>query len=307
MGNIGSFFTSEQPESFSLDELTFCDPLPDMVELECPICFQVMLHNPCLVSCCGHHFCSYCITQAKISNKNCPYCKKHTYETMEDKGLARIIKSLRVKCIQHSRGCRWQGDLSALEDHLSRKKREGDCLFTTAGCRYACGHKDERGILSEHETNTCPNRPYTCSYCGLKLTFIEVTNAHTNVCPRYPITCPNLCDQEVVLERRYMKDHLKTSCPLTIVPCDYQQEGCNWKGHRRESTCHYSENCHQHLKAVCEKTRLLAAENEQLKSQIKELSNLSKKAASELRRQSGNIERLEVQVQRLQQQQQQQR
>ena len=292
----------ERPESFSLDELTFCHKLPELLELECPICLQVMINDPCLVSCCGHHFCGYCITQAKRSNNACPYCKADNYETMPDKGLERNIKTLRVKCTCNTSGCGWQGELSSLIDHLKKNEREGDCPCAVVECMNKCGHKQERHELGGHEKEVCPKRRYQCSHCGHKATYEAVTDKHYGVCQRYPILCPNGCDSiKHPLERRFMKKHIEKECPLTYIVCDYEKEGCGWKGQRRHFEEHCSKECVKHLRLVNERTKCLEEENKDLKRDVKELNGLVKKAASELRKQSVEIEKLQKHMRELQQ------
>ena len=219
---------------------------------------------------------------------------------MADKGLERIIKSLRVKCIRHSSDCTWEGELSTLEDHLKRDKREGDCPYAIVECRHTCGYKDERIILSEHETSHCPLRPHQCVYCAKKSTYSDVVNEHTKVCERYPITCPNGCNEATLIERRLMSEHVDNECPVAIVACDYWKEGCGWKGQRLHSDDHCSKECQRHLKLVYERTKKLEKENDGLKREIKQLNYLTKTAASELRKQSGDIERLQTQIRQLQ-------
>ena len=300
MGNV-FFGEKKPPESFSLDELVLCDPLPNLVDLECPICLQVMLYDPCLVSCCGHHFCGYCITQAKRNKRNCPYCKTENYDTMADKGLERIIKSLRVKCTGHLKGCQWKGELIDLVDHLKRDSREGECLYSIVECKYKCDYKKERNELSNHEVTSCPKRPYQCEYCGYKSTYVIVTTEHTSTCQRYPISCPNHCEEEMILERRFMDKHLVENCPLAKVTCDYHKDGCNWKGERQALEFHYAQNCPSHLMFVHKRTNRLEKDNGDLKKEIKELNSLMKNAARELREQSNDIRQLQAQIRELKQ------
>ena len=58
---------------FSKEELSFANELPEHVEIECPVCLDI-LTDPHLVSCCGHNFCGSCIERVKASNGSCPMC-----------------------------------------------------------------------------------------------------------------------------------------------------------------------------------------------------------------------------------------
>ena len=92
---IVDIMTVEDSVGFSQDELTFLEEPPKQIEIECPICLQVMLNDPHLVSCCGHHFCRTCV---KDSNGACPYCNEKEYQTMPDKEHLCIINGLKVNC-----------------------------------------------------------------------------------------------------------------------------------------------------------------------------------------------------------------
>ena len=45
-------------------------------------------------------------------------CKETNWSTMLDKQLRRKVQELRVFCHHKERGCRWEGKLSALEQHV---------------------------------------------------------------------------------------------------------------------------------------------------------------------------------------------
>ena len=293
MGQITSLFQyGSPPESFLKDELTFLHPLEDHLEIECPICLQVMLHDPYIVSCCGHHFCYYCITQTKRRDSSCPYCKSTSYDMIPDKGLDRIIKSLPVKCTEHRSGCKWNGILQTLSDHLSKQNREGECLYVAVACKSGCNYRDARCKLAFHEETACPKRPYVCMYCEHKSTYEDITGVHINTCDMFPVQCPNICNRSLVLQRRMVKGHLKDECPLEIVSCIYKDEGCKWKGQRKELSLHCENNMTEHLHLVSKVTQSLREENTSIKIELNELKSLTKKAASELRRQSSELDKL---------------
>ena len=114
---------------YSKDELTFVEEPPKILELECPICLQVMLNDPYLMSCCGHHFCGPCIKKVQEAKGPCPFCKESSYQAMVDKKTQRNINSLHVYCINNKEGCEWKRELKDLSSHLQQGIREGECQY----------------------------------------------------------------------------------------------------------------------------------------------------------------------------------
>ena len=88
---------------YSKNELTFVEEPPKLLdlELECPVCLQVMLNDPHLVSCCGHNFCGPCIKKIQSRNEPCPLCMENRYQAMVDKKTQRNINSLHIYCINN--------------------------------------------------------------------------------------------------------------------------------------------------------------------------------------------------------------
>lgn len=82
---------------FSKDELSFVKDLPEHVEVECPVCLNV-LTEPHLVTCCGHNFCESCILRIRGNSGPCPMCKETNYQSLADKKCIRIIRGLQVYC-----------------------------------------------------------------------------------------------------------------------------------------------------------------------------------------------------------------
>ena len=101
---------------YSKGELTFLEEPPKLLELECPICLQVMLNDPHLVSCCGHHFCGPCIKEVQSRNEPCPLCKENSCQAMVDKKaqLQCNINGLHVCCIINKERGKWKGEFKDL-------------------------------------------------------------------------------------------------------------------------------------------------------------------------------------------------
>uniref|UniRef100_A0A1X7T930 RING-type domain-containing protein n=1 Tax=Amphimedon queenslandica TaxID=400682 RepID=A0A1X7T930_AMPQE len=74
---------------FNKEEHSFLKELLEHVEIECPVCLNI-LTDPHLVSCCGHNFCGSCIERVKASNGSCPMCKEKEYQS--------FIRSVQVYC-----------------------------------------------------------------------------------------------------------------------------------------------------------------------------------------------------------------
>ena len=128
---------------------------------ECPVCL-LLLREPHLVGCCGHHFCASCVDRIRSSGKTCPLCNSASFKTMHNKGLERdMLNELMVFCTYKDRGCDWNGVLGSLEQHTDPVK--GTCPYTVVRCTWRCAEAIERRFLREHEEKSCSNRPwYVC-------------------------------------------------------------------------------------------------------------------------------------------------
>ena len=97
--------------SFSTADLSFVDPIPPTLDIECPVCFGILL-EPYLSNCCGHHFCGICIPNLK--DKPCPLCKK-SFSNMLNLSLQRQIGSVKIYCPLEKMGCEWTGELNIMK------------------------------------------------------------------------------------------------------------------------------------------------------------------------------------------------
>ena len=280
---------------YSKDELTFVEEPPKLLELECPICLQVMLNDPHLVSCCGHNFCGPCIKKLQEVKGPCPLCKHRGYQAMVDKKAQRNINGLHVYCINNKEGCKWNGELKNLSSHLQRGKREGECQYVRVDCKYrymnttdtlfrsfkisilyglthdpfkSCDFNNQRYKVSEHEKSDCPNRPYTCEYCGEDDTYALITDGHHPICKEYPVFCPNKCTEDK-MPRYRLQGHLNTSCPLQSIECEFSWAGCKVKPKRQDLPKHCSDNIQQHLSFVAKACQELKKENARMKERLK--------------------------------------
>lgn len=255
----------EEPITFSKDELVFAKGPPLEIEIECPICLQVMLADPHLVTCCGHHFCGSCIKPIQTGGQYCPFCKEKDYQAVPNKDRGRIIKGLKVRCVNLNEvrsvvdaGCQWVGDLKDLLPHLNQGKREGKCLHEQVKCRYMqCEIRDQRRCLDHHEEKECCHRPFDCLYCGCHDTYRQITNSHYTTCPLYPIDCPNEC-MSPKLPRYHVPTHLST-CLLEPVECEFSWAGCQERPLRQSFEQHKIDKQLKHLSLLansCERLSL---------------------------------------------------
>ena len=274
---------------FSKEELYFVNKLPEHVEIECPVCLNI-LANPHLVSCCGHNFCEDCIERVKASNGACPMCKERRYQSFIDKKCLRIINGLQVYCTNKDKGCQWKGELKNLSTHLNKGKREGECQYQQGiECRY-CRGIGQRRHLKPHEDNECLQRPFQCQYCYTKGTYHSITEEHYKKCSKYPVLCPNQCTLTQMLQGS-VTDHVDSECPLQPVDCVFSWAGCKERPLRKDIELHTTDTKHMMILAVAcgelkkenEKVKQeMATVRGELKEEIKELKDENKKLKQEL-------------------------
>ena len=264
---------------FSKEELSFVKELPEHVEIECPVCLNI-LTDPHLVSCCGHNFCGSCIERVKASNGSCPMCKEKEYQSFIDKKCSRIINGLEVYCSNKEKGCQWKGELKNMSTHLNKEKREGDCQYEEVKCQYEeCQERYQRRYLKNHEDKKCPERPFQCQYCGEEDTFLYITEDHYEECEEYPVTCPNKC-VSTNMPRGSLTAHIN-ECPLEPVDCVFSWAGCNDKPLRKDVHVHTADTKHMTLLAVA--CGQLKKENEQIKQENGEIKKENGEMKNEIK------------------------
>ena len=269
-------------------------------DTECPICLQVMLNDPHLVSCCGHHFCGTCIKRVKASNGACPYCKEKEYQTIP---VVRTLNGLKVNCT--NKDCEWKGDLKDLPVHLNKGKREGQCQYEVATCKnytkilktvHKCKVKLQRWSLQKHEISDCPHRPGQCNYCQYKGTYKSVIEYHYPECTQYPVPCPNKCGLQAI-PRCNIQTHVTEECPLQSVECEFKWAGCQYTLLRKHIQQHNNDSQLKHMS-------LLAKECRELKKENKTLINDSSKLKKENEELTQEIESMEREYAKLKRQNQ---
>ena len=82
---------------FKKEDLKFVQEPPE--DIECGICFKVMLEDPHQTRCCGKLICGSCHGEIRRRGAACPYCRDQSYEAFLDRIMLRRIRSIQVYCI----------------------------------------------------------------------------------------------------------------------------------------------------------------------------------------------------------------
>ena len=136
--------------------------------------------------------------------------------------------------------------MGSLDRHLNHNSVEGECQFVTMVCPYSCGNGFQRYQLEGHKTKDCPNRPFTCQYCGHKATHITVTKDHWPICTNHPVNCPKKSlGCQWAGERGDLDQHLNNGseegeCQFVRVACPYD---CGWCFKRCQLQKHKTKVC----------------------------------------------------------------
>ena len=258
-GNAGEYDFLEQPTD----------------EYFCPVTFALLL-EPYQTRCCGNHLSRE--AYQRLQGKRCPVCREENLTAVDDKYLKRKVMSLKVRCPHKAEGCKWQGELGNLEEHLNSAK---GCLFVDVDCPFSCGGRVQRRNLEEHKSQHCPKRPFACQYCNHEATFQEVTIEHWPVCEKFPLPCPNECGKKAI-ERQHLEGHLKQTCPLEVIQCDFSYAGCGAQLQRRLMSAHVKEGTGAHLSLVAEVSKHQADHIKKLENQIKQQADHIKKLEDQI-------------------------
>ena len=258
-------------------ECEFVEKPPKAFQTECPVCLLV-LREPFQVTCCGYAFCRVCIERIKKDNKPCPCCNSKDFDKFEDKRLKRSLYEFKVYCTNKQQGCKWEGELGELDNHLNsnpgQQNQLDGCQFMQINCLH-CEELFLRSDIQLHQETACLKRPFSCEYCNkFDSTYEDVTTNHWPVCGCYSVLCSNKCGETI--ERQNLETHVADVCPETIIDCDFEYTGCNVKLPRKDMPTHVKERTVEHLslhaknyKAVID---TLKKENEQLKIVINQLT-----------------------------------
>ena len=223
--------------SYNGTEYSFVSKDPAQIEdLKCAICLE-LVYEPVLTSC-GHLFCQRCVRE----QTKCPTCRAEL-QCMRNQRDERRVKSLKVKCPNSEKGCKWQGDLGDTTQHTGT-----NCQMETIPCPKGCKEKIVRGRLQEHATN-CTQRAYMCPHCWFTGTFANVTTTHFTSCNAFPLTCPAGCQNRCL--RKKMASHL-AECKEEFVSCTYASVGCQKLIKRKQLQAHVDDQKDYHFQRAME-------------------------------------------------------
>ena len=275
------------------EEYDFVEQPPE--EYFCPVSFAVLL-EPYQTQCCGNHLSQK--AYRRLQGQPCPVCREDNLTAMKDKFHKRKVMSLRVRCPHKAEGCKLEGELGNLEQHVK------GCQYAAVLCpnirinryyRLLCNERVQRRNLEEHMSHHCPLRPFTCQYCNHKATYQEVTKEHWPVCEKYPLPCPNECGEEEI-ERQHLKKHLEQTCQLEVIKCEFNYTGCGAQLQRRLMSAHMKENMEAHLLMMMQDVQQERKRNCQLEDCIKQQADQIKQQGYQIKQQGDQIKQQGYQI-----------
>ena len=210
---------------------TFLDRATNVLEeLKCPICLE-LVSDPVQTSC-GHLFCGKCINGAPT----CPVDRKRFTKTT-DHFNKRRLGNFRVLCPNSEKGCEWEGELRASEEHTATT-----CEYQAVKCVKGCAGEVERRHLALHWQESCGGRQYACPHCTHSGTYDFITRCHVPTCGSFPLPCPAGCNEQ--LTRGSIAGHLSSTCPGEWVECAHKMVGCTSIVKRKDLEEHTSDKDH---------------------------------------------------------------
>ncbi|XP_065659295.1 TNF receptor-associated factor 6-like isoform X3 [Hydra vulgaris] len=93
----------------------------------------------------------------------------------------------------------------------------------------------------------CDNFLKSCQWTGE----LKTINIHEEKCEYLPLCCVNQCGMKIL--RKEMSSHITDSCDNTIIPCQYLNIGCKFKGMRKEHETHADSSMQAHLSLAISK------------------------------------------------------
>ena len=236
--------------------------------LICQIC-QCPSREPHLSVCCGHIFCKSCLEGANrvtfVTNA-CPMCRSEEFVTVPNLQADRIIRSLIVYCSNKNEGCEWQGEINAINSHLSNSN---GCQFHEVNCPNDCGRAYQRQYLTSHVDTECPRRKVNCQYCHDIGEYQFIDGQHKEKCPKFPLQCPNSCGIGII-PRDGVREHINV-CPLQLIQCKYHIIGCEVTMARKDQEKHNKEMMEEHLSLSVTELAATKAKSEQQDQNFREL------------------------------------
>ncbi|CAD6197423.1 unnamed protein product [Caenorhabditis auriculariae] len=216
----------------------------------CPICAQA-LREPYQLGC-GHHYCKICLETCQESAP-CSVCHQPILhgECKHDKKKHREIQELSVFCSHEKLGCKWEGCLTDLEEHVA------SCEFEANRCEN-CGRKIPRVDFLKH-VSECEKERVKCEFCEKNVRRQEAER-HLKTCSKVLISCPFQCGL-VDRTREEIELH-RPSCPNVDNVCPFIQFGCNFAGDKESVQKHLSDEPIRHIIYLCDQVADLKMSHE---------------------------------------------
>ena len=245
----------------------------------CPVTLD-LLQEPYQTACCGKHLSRE--AYIRYHGKCCPLCRGPCLTATLDKYHQRNMLSHEVRCPKKAEGCKWEGEIYNLKQHLST------CQYVKESCPHWCGSMFIRLKMEEHKSQHCPLRPFTCQHCReYKATYQEVEKNHWPKCIKFPLPCPNECGEEEI-ERQHLKGHLEQTCPLEVIQCEFNYAGCGAQLQRRLMPAHVKENVEAHLS----KTAILVQkQSDKIMKQIEQQGDKITQQGDKIKQQEDTIKK----------------
>ena len=177
----------------------------------------------------------------QIGEEQTPVCEVCVTEGVSFHPMMRsrkMIPQLQLKCPLTTRGCKWNGMICEVEEHLNV------CPEFVLQCQNSCDIILPRKELDEHLKHLCTKRIVDCEQCHLSLMYKDLSQ-HYDVCLEFQLPCPNKCD--VIVKRKQLNTHIDTDCPNTVVDCPCRKFGCEREMKRCELEDHEKVNEIAHL------------------------------------------------------------
>ena len=281
-------------DGLSRNDLQFQKELPETLDnIECPLCLEVILEEPCQASCCGQHFCEPWITKHRETSRcphQCPCCRAtgDKFAVFKDRNFGRFLSTQIVYCTNKEKtGCTWVGEFRQIRTHLTETCGQVKCPHPGCPKGYI-----PRYNLKRHKEKECSARPYKCKYCGLHDTYHYIKRTHYPECPLYPVDCPFKCIDDAKIPRCNIQDHLN-ECPLNPIDCKYSRLGCREMPLRKDSDEHHLQphtkvlvdTCDRLLYSLQQSREESKAEQDKLQRKINHLTKEKNNLKDELKRQ----------------------
>ena len=144
---------------------------PGIAKKTCPIGYGVF--NNAVFDKYGYTYCESCIHRWLDTKLECPLNKQRLTraDIIINRGMRDEIEEAKVICIHSKRGCRWEGKLKQLQEHIN-----SDCLFVKLQCP-ACQRSFLRKEMELHYNN-CSDRIIHCEFCTLSFKKREANVNH---------------------------------------------------------------------------------------------------------------------------------